>query len=300
MPLQTRAEEFRCVAPLGSWCGEGPVWSATRQALYWVDINRCLVHRLTPKDEVVRTWSFPEPVTALTLTRSENILAVALASKVVLWNPERDSWTEAGFRLDGWPRVRLNDGRADPCGSLWIGSMRNNVNPDGTDGGAGGTDGVLHRIDPDGQASIWERGIGISNTVAWSPDGCRFYFGDSLANVISVYDYDVTKGSIANKRPFLAGFPRGIPDGSAIDCEGYLWNCRVGGGCIVRVRPDGVIEEVIEFPCVNPTSCTFGGDDLKTLYVTSAALGSTGEANDGGLFAMEAGVCGLPENRFAV
>jgi sugar lactone lactonase YvrE len=99
---------------------------------------------------------------------------------------------------------------------------------------------------------------------------------------------------------FWAGFARGIPDGPAIDCEGHAWNCRVGGGSIVRVRPDGVIEEVIEIPCVNPTSCTFGGNDLRTLCVTSAALGSAGEPNDGGLFAMDAGVCGLPENRFAV
>jgi sugar lactone lactonase YvrE len=99
---------------------------------------------------------------------------------------------------------------------------------------------------------------------------------------------------------FFAGFARGIPDGSAIDCEGHLWNCRVGRGCIVRVRPDGVTGGVIAFPCVKPTICTFGGNDLRTLYVTSAALGPAGEPNDGGLFAMDAGVCGLPENCFDV
>jgi hypothetical protein len=84
-----------------------------------------------------------------------------------------------------------------------------------------------------------------------------------------------------------------------VDCLGYLWNCRAGGSCIVRVAPDGVIDAVIEFPVLNPTSCTFGGENLQTLYITSAALGAPEHRFAGGLFAMDAGVRGLPENRFA-
>jgi sugar lactone lactonase YvrE len=298
--LKSQQERFHCVAPVGDWCGEGPVWSATQQVLYWVDINRCLVHRLTPSDGNVRTWTFPEPVTALALTQSADTLAVALASKLVIWSPERHSWTETGFRLEGWPDVRLNDGRADPRGSFWVGSMRNNINPDGTSGDVGGTEGSLYRIDPDGRVSIWEQEIGISNTLTWSPDLRKFYFADTLANLVSVFDYDSSNGAIANKKSFLSGFSRGLPDGAVVDCEGYLWNCRVGGSCIVRIAPDGVIDEVVEFPGMNPTSCTFGGENLETLYVTSAALGCSGDPNAGGLFAMDAGVRGLPENQFGV
>lgn len=294
------AESFRCVAPVGDWCGEAPVWSASQNALYWVDINRCLVHRLTVRDESVRTRFFEEPVTALALTESDDTLVVALASKVVLWNMKSDARKEIGFELEGWPRVRLNDGRVDPQGSLWIGSMRNNVNPDGSDGEAGGTDGVLYRIDPDGHVTAWEREIGIANTVAWSPDGRKFYFGDTLANSVNVYDYDPSDRSIKNKRPFFSGFPRGLPDGSAIDSQGYLWHCRVGGSCIVRVAPNGVVDQVIEFPGLKPTSCTFGGEKLDVLYVTSGALGTTGDRLAGGLFALDAGVAGVRENRLGL
>lgn len=126
-----------CVAPTGDWCGEGAVWHAAHQALYWTDINRFLVHRYIPKDESVRTWSFGEPVTALTLTERPDTLAVILGSCVIAWQPETDVRSEPVFRLEGWPRVRLNDARPDPRGSLWLGSMRNNVNPDGSTSAGG-------------------------------------------------------------------------------------------------------------------------------------------------------------------
>jgi sugar lactone lactonase YvrE len=196
--------------------------------------------------------------------------------------------------------VRLNDGRADPRGAFWAGSMRNNVHPDGTGCECDGADGVLFRIDPGGAVTEWKRGIGIANTLAWSPRGTRFYFGDSAANRVDVYDYDAATGTIANPRPFLEGFSRGLPDGSAMDSEGCLWNCRYGGAAIVRVKPDGAIDRVLEMPAANITSCTFGGPDLKTLYVTSAALNAAPHRLAGALFAMAMEVPGLPENRFGV
>jgi hypothetical protein len=121
-------------------------------------------------------------------------------------------------------------------------TMRNNVKPDGSLGEAGGQDGMLYYIDPDGRTSIHRRNIGISNTLAWSPDRLRFYSGDTLANVIRAYDYDPQTGDMANERPFLKDFSRGLPDGSSVDSERFLWNCRFFGGCIVRVAPDGQID----------------------------------------------------------
>ena len=138
-----------CVAPAGDRCGEGAVWHAAHSALYWTDINRFLIHRLTLADLCVRTWSFDEPVTALTLTDRDDVLAVVLGSSVILWEPASDLRHKPIYRLAGWPSVRLNDARADPRGSLWAGSMRNNVNPDGSSREAGGKDGILYRIDPD-------------------------------------------------------------------------------------------------------------------------------------------------------
>jgi sugar lactone lactonase YvrE len=257
---------------------------------------------------------FDEPVTALTLTDDPEVLAVILGSSAFLWEPANDLRRDPFYRLDSWPQVRLNDARADPRGSLWIGSMRNNVNPDGSGGEAGGKDGALLRIDFDGDANeaearvkaevkltIWRKNIGIANTLAWSPDRRHFYFGDSLANVIWRFDYDVATGAIANEQPFLDGFDRGVPDGSTVDAEGYLWNCRFFGNCIVRVAPDGKIDRVIEMPVKNITTCTFGGQDLKTLYVTTARIESpAGHRLAGGLFAIKTDVAGQPENVFRI
>ncbi|HEY1576078.1 MAG TPA: SMP-30/gluconolactonase/LRE family protein [Terracidiphilus sp.] len=290
-----------CVAPTGNRCGEGIIWHETHAALYWTDINQFLIHRFTPSTHCVRSWFFDEPVTALSLTTRNGVLAVALGSRLILWEPETDLRHDPIFLLEGWPHVRLNDGRADPRGSFWVGSMRNNVKPDGSLGEAGGQDGILYRIDPDGRATIHRRNIGISNTLAWSPDRRRFYTGDTLANVIWVFDCDPQTGDISNERPFLKDCPRGLPDGSTVDSEGFLWNCRFFGNCIVRVAPDGTIDRVIEMPVSNVTTCTFGDSDLRTLYITTAANDApVGDRLAGGLFALRTDVAGQVENRFSV
>jgi len=288
-----------CVAPTSDVCGEGVVWHAAHRAAYWTDINRFLIHRFTPADECVRTWWFDEPVTALTLTDRDDTLAVVLGSGVILWEPHSDRRSAAIFQIDGWPRVRLNDARVDPRGSLWMGSMRNNVNADGSASAAGGRDGVLYRLDAEAPVTRWCGDIGIANTLAWSPDRRRFYFGDTLQNVVWVFDYDAASGSISNRRDFLEGFHRGLPDGSCVDAEGYLWHCRHAGGCILRVAPGGEIDRVIDMPVQNITTCTFGGEDSRTLYITTARGDGPGyERLAGGLFAMRSEVPGQSENRF--
>ncbi len=297
----TSISEPVCVAPAGDRCGEGPVWHPGEQALYWTDINRFLIHRFDPKDASVKSWFFDEPVTTLVLTNRDDTLAVALGSRLIFWEPRSDKRRDHGFRLHRWPAVRLNDGRADPRGSLWLGSMRNNVNPDGSGTEAGGADGVLYRIDPDGSVTEWKREIGISNTLAWSPDQHTFYFADTLANTVFAYDYDKESGSIGNERVLLANFNRGFPDGSTMDNQGCLWNCRFYGSCIVRVAPGGDIAGIVEMPTTNITSCTFGGRDYKTLYVTTAAANAPpGDRLAGGLFTIETEAGGMPENRFQV
>jgi sugar lactone lactonase YvrE len=291
--------EVICVAPMGDVCGEGAVWHAAENAVYWVDINRFLIHRFQLMDASVRSWIFGEPVTALSLTDREDVLLVVLGSGVTLWEPARDTRHDPLFKYAAWPAVRLNDGRSDPRGSLWVGSMRNNIAPDGSAIEFGGTDGVLLRVDADGKMSVWRRDIGISNTMVWSPDRRHFYTGDSIANVIWVYDYDAATGAISNERPFLEGFGRGLPDGSAMDSEGYLWNCRYYGNCVVRVAPDGRIDRVVEMPVKNITTCCFGGADLRTLFVTTAsAHAPLGDRLAGSLFSIQTGVKGQPENRF--
>lgn len=288
-----------CVAPTGDVCGEGAVWHAAHAAVYWTDINRFLIHRFTLADQCVRTWFFEEPVTALALTDRDDVLAVLVGSGVILWEPASDVRHPRIFSLEGWPSVRLNDGRADPRGYLWVGSMRNNVSPDGSSKEAGGRDGILYRLNADRIVTVQRRDVGISNTVAWSPDHRRFYFGDTLANMIWSYDFDAGTGTISNETPFFRDFERGLPDGSTVDAEGYLWNCRYDGSCIVRVAPDGSIAGVLETPVKNPTTCAFGGDNLSTLFFT-AAESAEGEPQGlaGSLFSLRVPVRGLPVTPF--
>jgi sugar lactone lactonase YvrE len=291
--------EIICVAPAGDRCGEAAVWSAGENAVYWIDVMRFLVHRFECASGALRSWHFDEPVVALSLTSDPDRMLVALGSKLIYWWPKTDLRRDHGFHLEGYPRVRLNDGRADPLGNFWLGSMKNNMDADAelTEGGRG--EGVLLRIAPDGTATEFRRGLGISNTLCWSPRGDRFYFGDSLENEIYAYDY--SDGAVSNERTYFRGFERGIPDGSAIDSEGHVWNCRFGGGCIVRIGPEGQIDRVVDMPVANVTTCTFGGDDLKTLYITSATVAAPrGNRLAGSLFSMRVDVPGLPEGRYTI
>jgi sugar lactone lactonase YvrE len=174
--------------------------------------------------------------------------------------------------------------------------MRNNVRENGEPSDAGGTEGVLYRISTTGSATECQGNIGISNTLLWSPDKTRFYFADTLLNQIWQYDYDIQDGSIGTAKPFFRGFDRGLPDGSAIDSAGYIWNCRYGGGCIVRVDPNGEIDRVVELPVSNPTNCTFGGIHRKTLFVTSASADPGKWERFGGcLFALDTDIVGAPD-----
>ena len=163
--------EFRCVVPTGDICGEGAVWHPEQGALYWTDINRYLVHRLDAAGGTVETWLFSEPVTAVTLTTDPEQLLLVLASQVALWSPLSHPQLHTIFRLAGAPEMRFNDARVDLRGSLWAGTMRNNVGSEGENlGKLLSPDGVLYRVDPGGIVTEWKKDIGISNTVAWSPD----------------------------------------------------------------------------------------------------------------------------------
>lgn len=156
-------------------------------------------------------------------------------------------------------------------------------------------------MNPDLAEKEFSRNLGIANTLAWNPQRTAFYFADSMANTIYQFDYDSATGDISNQRTFFRDFPRGAPDGSSMDSEGYLWNCRYGGGCVVRVSPKGQVDRIIEMPTPNITTCTFGGPDLCTLYITTAGAGAKpGDRFAGGLFTLQTEIPGQPENLFSL
>jgi len=292
-------QNIRCLAPTGDICGEAATYAADENCIYWVDINRFLLHQLDLAAETVKSFQFNEPVVALSLTDQPGKLLVALGSRLIYVTPATDKREDLGVILPDSPKARFNDGRTDPLGHFWIGSMGNNVGPNGENRDVAEGLGKLYRYTTGGALEEFEAGIGISNTLCWAPDGKTFYFGDTLKNELRAYPFDMASGAIGPAKPHFIGFDRGLPDGSAIDAEGYIWNCRFFGGCIVRIAPDGSVDHVLDMPVKNITTCCFGGADLKTLFITTASVEK--DAVDrlaGSLFALDVDVPGLPENRF--
>jgi sugar lactone lactonase YvrE len=279
--------------------GESPLWHAEHECVYWTDVNGFKISRYSPKTHEHTNWRFDVPVSAISLTTDPEWLLVALGPRLIFWSPIGDRRVPFAQPELDWPYNRLNDGATDPTGVFWVGSMRNNVAGDGSDLEAEGFTGSLYRVTPDGDVSVIDKGFGITNTLVWSPDQTRFYCGCSIRNVIYAYDYNAENSSVGNRRAFVENLTPGLPDGSAMDEEGSLWNCRFFGACILRISAAGRILQTIPMPVSNITNCCFGGSDLRTLYVTTASLrAGEGEKLAGGLFAIRTEVRGLEPGRF--
>lgn len=290
--------EPQCLVNAHNVVGECPLWHEEQNSIYWTDINGFTVQKYHLTTKELRTWNFGEVVCALSLTTNPKWFLVGLGSRLILWNPEEDRRVDFCRPEPNWPTNRLNDGASDPNGFFWIGSMRNNVAPDGSDVKVAGNSGSLYRIDASGKVTIWDTGFGISNTLAWSPDNKVFYFGCSIGNIVYAYDFEVKDSSIKKRRAFISDLPHGMPDGSAMDIDGCLWNCRYGGGNILRISPQGSVLQIINMPVANITNCCFGGPDMRTMYITTSSLGTSGENFAGALFAVTVDVAGVNANRF--
>ncbi len=284
--------------------GESPAWSAAEGALYWVDIVSKQVHRLKHglKDNHLDTWDMPEWTCGVTPTARGDLL-VALEHDLKRFDTDNHILSDWLTLPEEPTDNRNNELKCDPRGRLWLGTMQNNIAPDGSGTDITASSGALYCILPDKTVTQQLTGIGISNTLAWSADEQAFYFADSLANTLWRFDIDMTSTTLSQQSTFFAPDNLGAPDGSAIDVDGYLWNSRFGAGCVVRLAPDGSIDTRIDLPAKNPTSCAFGGDDLKTLYITSARFGlAESELDDdqGALFAIQVDTPGLAVPAFAI
>ncbi|PBP57751.1 SMP-30/gluconolactonase/LRE family protein [Pseudomonas syringae] len=275
---------------------EGSFWDAEEQALYWVDISGFLACRLVAGQ--IRQWRMPEPVSAFIPTEQGDAL-VTLASGVYRLDLESDKTSLLPFCVaDPTPGNRANEARCDARGHLWLGSMQNNIDAEGGDVPLVRRSGGLFRVEPDARVTRLLDGQGIVNTLLWNEEGSVLYSADTLDDVI--YRYPVlADGALGPRQVWAAKHDRGSPDGSAMDAEGYVWNARWGGNCLIRFAPDGSVDRVVELPVSHPTSCVFGGPDLQTLYVTSAAPADANGRFDGALLMAQVGVKGTPCQRFA-
>jgi sugar lactone lactonase YvrE len=275
--------------------GEGPVWSDRDHCLYFVDIASRRLQAYRPHDGSYEAWQFDEYVGSLGECRDGG-LVVALTDRLVRFNPSRGTGsieTIAVLERDR-PLNRLNDGKVDPWGRFWVGSMQadETVNR-----------GRLWCVSPTGGVTQHRDDIGVSNSLAFDAQRSRMYFADSKTGVIEqcTLDGEHVPGIW---KPF-APAQKGSPDGSCVDAEGFLWNAEWAGARIVRYSPEGRVDRVVETPVSRPSCCAFGGADYKTLFVTSAhyKMGASDRAADpdaGSLYAIELDdVQGRPADRFA-
>jgi sugar lactone lactonase YvrE len=280
--------------------GEGPVWSVDEQRLYWVDIMKNAIHRADPatgKDEV---RDLGEQVGCLGLRAQPDArgnLVAALRSgfhyvdfdagkKTFICDPENK------------PQNRMNDGRCDPYGAFWAGSM---LDPSDRKTRTG----AIWRLAPDGTATMKVDDIGISNGIAFDAERHYFYCADTYADVQTVwrFDHDPDTGAIPNRRVFVTTHDLpGQPDGACIDVEGCYWVALTNCWSIARFTPDGKLDRMIELPVQKPTMCVFGGADMSTLFITSMGFGylpqADGQPHAGGVFACRPGVRGVADGKF--
>ena len=292
--------EIELVVNTNDVLGEVPIWCPREQALYWMDGFKSALHRLDASG-AVSSWTPPEKFGSFAL-RERGGFVIAARKQFALFDPDDGAYQPIGIPEPDGPDNFLNDGRCDRQGRFWSGSLSRMIDA---------PTGRLHRLDADHSIHTMDQDIWVSNGVAFAADGRTMYFSDSHLKQIYCYELDPMSGDLSNKRVFVDASDRvGIPDGATVDAEGLLWHAEFDfqmtrdTSFIVRREPSGRIMRAIEVPVSRPTSCMFGGENLDTLYVTTASFRMTdaqraAQPYAGGLLALDVGVTGLPEPRFA-
>jgi sugar lactone lactonase YvrE len=253
-------DEVECIWPLRAELGEGALWSARDQAVWFVDIKAPAIHRFDPASGARQTWAAPAQVGFLAPVRSGGFVC-GLQGGLHRFDPASGSFALLAPVEADQPGNRINDGFVDPSGRLWFGTM---------DDGETAVRGALYCWDGQGAPRVRDASYAITNGPAVSPDGRTLYHTDSAARTIYAFDL-APEGCVSGKRVF-ATITDAHPDGMAVDAEGCLWVCLFGGWRIERFAPDGRAIGQIRFPCANITKLAFGGSDLRTAYATTARL----------------------------
>ncbi len=273
--------------------GECPVWDATTQTVFWVDVYNHRVHQYNPATGRDRYFGTGEVLSAMA-PAAPGQLIIGLRQSLTLMDTQTSvvkPLVQLEFSSPG--NTRCNDGKCDPQGRFWIGTCSD------TPGAA-----ALYRYDPDGTVQTMETGLTISNGLGWSPDGSTFYLTDSVPHKIYAYDFVPESGAIHNRRVLIDLSHEAVePDGLTIDTEGNIWSALWDGWAIACFNPTGQEQFRIQMPVPRPTSLTFGGPYLSDLYITSASVGlSQKEVQEcpiaGDLFRLSTSSKGLPTNIF--
>lgn len=276
--------------------GEGPLWHLDDQCVYWVDIIGQRIYQYSPTSRETKSYEVDQPVGVIVPTATAgqfmcgmkdgfSIFDTATGTKQRVFDPEAHL-----------PDNRFNDGKCDAAGRFWAGTMHME---------AALHAGSLYCLDPELGCRQVLTDVTISNGIAWSLDGATMYYIDTATSEVSAYAYDMTNGSISDRRTVVA-IPQeeGSPDGMTIDAEGMLWIALWGGSQVIRVNPaTGERLARVEVPASQVTSCAFGGEQLDELYITTAAVGLNAselaeEPLAGGLFRIKTDVRGTEVQRY--
>ena len=279
--------------------GEGPVWNARDATLDWVDITGQALHRFSPatgSDDVIAVG---RDVGAVAHRQGGGYL-LALHGGFAVMADGSSEWTMLAEVDRDVPDVRLNDGKCDRHGRFWAGTLAYSAERGR---------GVLYRLDADGAVTTILTDLSISNGMDWSADDRTMYFVDSFAGGVDAFDFDLESGTLENRRQIIqvewdTTSPVGltIADGMTVDADDHLWVAIFGKGEVRRYTPFGELEQTIRLPVAGVTSCAFGGDELKDLYITTAVdLAGTADTQPGagGLFYCRPGTRGRPSYLFA-
>lgn len=285
--------EVTCVYHDRAQLGEGVFWSEREQKVFWIDIEGHRVCRFDPASGQNKSVSVGQQVGTV-VENAAGGLVVGLKDGVYSLDFETGVLSKWCDPMQGDADNRLNDGKAGPDGRFYVGSMGSEETQ------------FLYRIEKDTTTfSVVENGITISNGLGWSADAKTFYYIDSPQRVVWAYDFDVATGGLSNRRVVVDVTGEAcVPDGMTIDAEGKLWIAFWEGSGVRRYDPDtGTLLQEIKLPVSRVTTCAFGGENLDTLYITTASMGFgdedwESEPQAGGLFAVKPGVCGLPGFQF--
>jgi sugar lactone lactonase YvrE len=283
--------------------GEAPVWSERSNSLYWLDIGvPTILFNLHLPSCRVRARTIAELATGLALSSNDELIVVS-QSGVSIFDPLADpvlrTFLSPPFSMEG---IRFNDCGCDALGRLWSGTMTNEFSMR-TERSESEASGSLLCVDTDLSCTVLPAGLGCPNSFVWSPDSEILYVADSAQGCLYAYGYALETARILKPTVFDRSPGIGIPDGSAIDLDGCLWNARWGAGCVARFTPDGRVAELVRIPADFVTSCAFGGPGRQTLFITTARMDLS--LNDlerqpkaGGIFAFSPDVPGAPAGVF--
>lgn len=271
-------ESLEHVVPLSCGVAEGPVWDPAAEVLWWVDITGSSLHRwrrATASNETLALQTLPGAVAPA----AAGGLVAAVAEGFVALDPDTGA-TSMIVELAGPVPMRMNDGKVDPAGRFWAGLMGGAAEPEV---------GVLYRLEG-GRAEPVLDGLTIPNGIGWSPDASTMYYVDSPTRRLDAFDFDLSTGSIDNRRAIARFDEPVLPDGLTVDSDGGVWVALWDGAAVHRYTPDGELDVVVSVPGPQASSCTFGGPDLDELYITEATTG---------LYRCRPGFTGLPPTPFA-